>query len=79
MKVVAIVSAGKNAGSGHLFRTLSFINNLNIRIKNISLIIDTKEFNAVLRKKKINFLNLQIKEKKKIINFINKKKKNIIK
>jgi len=70
MKVVAIVSAGKNTGSGHLFRTLSFIKNLNIKIKNISLIIDTKEFNKTLYKKKINFFNFKISEKKKIIKLI---------
>tara|TARA_B110000211_G_scaffold232144_2_gene295174 strand:- start:268 stop:435 length:168 start_codon:yes stop_codon:yes gene_type:complete len=55
MKVLAIVSAGINTGSGHLFRTLSLINNLDIKTKNISLIIDTKNFNSVLQKKKLIF------------------------
>ena len=55
MKVVAIVSAGKNTGSGHLFRTLSFINNLKIEAKNVSLIVDSKDFNTILRKKKLIF------------------------
>lgn len=78
MKVLAIVSAGINTGSGHLFRTLSFINNLDIKTKNISLIIDTKNFNSVLQKKKINFLNLQITEREKIIRFIIIKKPDLI-